>query len=809
MMKKLNPENSVQNEQFEASDDAVESSNEMGREDGDGKSPDTNEVADTDSLNKDSGSEIFKDETNDIRALDNDSTRDGTEPDKDNDQAEKENQSDLQEESEIGSESDHVVESESEAEPQEVTGAEDEEASVSETGQVVESESEADPQEVTGVEDEEEAVSETGQVVESESEAEPQEVTGTADEAETESDTEPEGDIEAESAESEYDSEIEGEEAVGDVAIVSKTEEDKYKDIELPPVDYSGFSKHELTDTLGLIVENRPVNEIRDDVERIRIFFYKKHKAEVEEQKSKFLEEGGKLEDFKAAHDPLEDKIKVYLDRYRAKRSDQSRVQEAEKVENLKRKYEIIERIKDLVNREEAFNKTFNEFRSLQNEWHSIGVVPQAALKDLWDNYHHNVELFYDYIKINKELRDLDLKKNLEAKITLCETAEELLMEPNAVNAFRELQELHNQWREIGPVPHESKNEVWERFREATSKINRRHHEYFETQKEEQRKNLEAKIAICEKVEEINLLDIKTFRDFEERSEEIVSLQKLWRTIGFAPKKHNNRIYQRFREACDSFFEKKRTFYSDNKEVQQENLQKKTELCIQAESYMESTDWKSVTDTLIRLQKEWKMVGPVPRKQSDKIWKRFRKACDHFFARKAEHFATVDTSYEDNLKAKNEIIEELEKFDEDMDVNNAFEKLKGIQRRWTEIGFVPFNVKEEINQRYRNALNRQFDRLKINDEDKNILKYKNKLESVRSNPKMARKIRNERDKFYTRIKQLENDITLWENNIGFFAKSKAAESMISEVEEKIENARKTIRILEEKVKMIDLTGLDE
>ena len=625
---------------------------------------------------------------------------------------------------------------------------------------------------------------------------------------EEEPEAEPEADIETEHEDSEGD-EIEGEEAVGDVTLIPQPEEDKYKDIDLPQVDYSNFSKNDLVETLGLIVENRPVNEIRDDVERIRIIFYKKHKAEAEEEKTRFIDEGGKIEDFRAAHDPMEDKLKDLLEKYRSKRSDQSKVQEAEKVENLKRKYEIIEKIKDLVNREESINKTFQEFRSLQNDWHSTGVVPQAALKDLWENYHHNVEIFYDYIKINKELRDLDLRKNQEAKISLCETAEELLLEPNAINAFRDLQALHNRWREIGPVPHEAKNDVWERFKEATSKINRRHHEYFESQKDDQRKNFEAKVAICEKVEEINLQDFKSFRDFEEKSEEIVKLQKLWRTVGFAPKKHNNRIYQRFREACDTFFEKKRTFYSDNKEVQLENLQKKTELCIQAESFMESTDWKSSTDTLIRLQKEWKLIGPVPRKQSDKIWKRFRKACDNFFERKSQYFATVDTSYEDNLKAKNAIIADLEKFDEDLNVKEAFEKLKDIQRRWAEIGFVPFNAKEEVNQKYRNALNRQFDRLKLDDEDKNILKYRNKLESIGSNPKIARKIRSEREKFYTRIKQLENDITLWENNIGFFAKSKAAESMISEVNEKIENAKKTIRILEEKVKMIDLTGLDE
>ena len=433
----------------------------------------------------------------------------------------------------------------------------------------------------------------------------------------------------------------------------------------------------------------------------------------------------------------------------------------------------------------------------------------RRALKDLWENYHHTVELFYDYIKINKELRDLDLKKNLEAKIHLCEKAEELLFEPNPVNAFRSLQEYHNRWREIGPVPPESKSEIWERFKEATSQINKRHHEYFEKQKEDQRKNLDAKIALCEEVEEINLLEINNFKDFEEKADKVVSLQKMWRTLGFAPKKQNNKIYQRFRDACDTFFEKKRGFYAENKGVQLNNLQLKVELCIQAEALQDSTDWKATSDALIKLQKDWKEIGPVPRKQSERTWKRFRKACDHFFNRKAEFLSKLDTSYEDNLKAKLAIIEELEKFEPGNDVQGAFDHLKNIQRSWTEIGFVPFNMKEEIANRYRNALNKEFDKLKIGDEDKSILKYKTKLDNLKSNPKASRKVHNERDKFYTKIKQLESDIVLWENNIGFFAKSAKADSMIREVEEKIENAKKLIKTLEEKVKMIDQSGLDD
>ena len=586
-------------------------------------------------------------------------------------------------------------------------------------------------------------------------------------------------------------------------------EPDEPDNIELPQVDYSGSSKHELVETLGLIIENRPTVEIRDDVERIKTLFYKKLKSEAEERKAKFLEGGGKIEEYRQWIDPDDARVKHLLEKYREKKTDYNKIQDGEKNDNLKKKYDIIDKIKDLVNREESINKTFHDFRALQNEWHSIGVVPQASLKDLWENYHHYVEIFYDYIKINKELRDLDLKKNFEAKVLLCEKAEELLLEPNPVNAFRLLQDFHNQWREIGPVPQESKNEIWERFKEATSQINKRHHEYFEKQKDDQRKNLDAKIALCEEIDAINLLEIKNFKEFDERADKVVEMQKMWRTIGFAPKKQNNRVYQRFRDACDAFFEKKRGFYADNKEIQLNNLQLKTELCIQAEGLQESTDWKSTSDALIKLQKEWKDIGPVPRKQSERCWKRFRKACDHFFNRKTEFFAALDTSYEDNLKAKLAIIDELEKFEPGADVQSAFERLKELQRKWTEIGFVPFNMKDEITNKYRAAINKEFDTLKIGDEDKSILKYKTKLDNLKANPKASRKVRNERDKFFTKIKQLESDIVLWENNIGFFAKSSNADTMIREVEDKIESAKKMIKTLEEKVRMIDQSGLDD
>ena len=582
-----------------------------------------------------------------------------------------------------------------------------------------------------------------------------------------------------------------------------------YDDITLPPVDYSGLSRKELVATLALIVENRPPAEIFEDVNRIKEFFYKRTKVEFNEKRLNFAKEGGNIEDYKPEPDELENRIKVILETYRSRKSDYNRIQESEKQENLRRKIEIIERIKDLVNREEAINKTFQEFRNLQNEWHSTGIVPQANLKDLWENYHHSVEMFYDYIKINRELRDLDLKKNMEAKIALCEKAEELLLEPNAVNAFKLLQDYHNQWREIGPVTHEGKNDIWERFREATSQVNKRHHEFFEKQKDEQKKNFDAKIALCEKAEEIANGEILTFADFREKSDAIIECQKLWRTLGFAPKKHNNKIYLRFRAACDKFFEKKRAFFAESKEVQVKNLQLKTELCMKAEALQENTDWKETSELLIRLQKEWKDIGPVPKKYSEKIWKRFRKACDTFFTHKSEFFAGRDSSYEDNLNAKLALLAELEAIDPGEDVRAGFEQLKDIQKRWTEIGYVPFNKKEEIAHKYKEALNKQFDKLKLDDKDKNILRFRSKVDNAKSNPRVARKVQNEREKFYSKIKQLESDIVLWENNIGFFAKSTNADKMISEVQEKIVDAKRNIKLLEEKVKLIDSSMSEE
>lgn len=587
--------------------------------------------------------------------------------------------------------------------------------------------------------------------------------------------------------------------------VEGETEKEDEEDITVKAVDYSTFSNEDLVSTLALLIEDRPIQEIRNDVENIKINFYKKHKIELEKKRKNFLEEGGELEDFKPEEDPLENQLKESLKKFRNAKATYNRELEKQKQVNLEEKYKIIDEIKDLINRKESINKTFQEFRELQAKWRTVGVVPQQNLKDLWETYHHHVEKFYDYIKINKELRDLDLKKNLETKIQLCEKAEELLFEPSIVQAFKVLQKYHEQWREIGPVPHEVKNEIWERFREATSKINKKHQSYYENLKAAQRKNLEAKTNLCEKVEGLNNTKLTTHKEWNEKSNEVVELQKAWRTIGYAPKKSNNEIYQRFRSVCDEFFRRKREFYAENKEMQNNNLQLKTELCIQAEGLQDSTEWKKTTEDFISLQKKWKEIGPVHRKMSDKIWKRFRAACDAFFQKKSGHYSNIDKEYEDNLKRKKDLIKEIEEFKPGKDTTEIFERLKEYQRRWTDIGFVPFSEKENILQEYRLAINKKFDNLNIDESQKILLKYRNKLENIQDNPKALVKLKHDREKFINKMKQLENDIVLWENNIGFFAKSKNADSLIREVNEKIENARKAIKLLEEKMKLIDQT----
>ncbi|WP_297092008.1 DUF349 domain-containing protein [uncultured Draconibacterium sp.] len=583
-----------------------------------------------------------------------------------------------------------------------------------------------------------------------------------------------------------------------------KEDSKEEKKVEREQVDYSNFSQIELVNALRDLLEGDSEFDIREDVEAIKAVFYKNLNENLEEARKKFVEAGGAEEDFKAEEDPYEPDIKDLLKKYRYIRIEHNKKLEVEKEENLEKKYEVIEKIKGLINNEESINKTFNEFRDLQREWREIGLVPQSKMKDLWDTYHFHVENFYDYIKINRELRDLDLKKNLEAKIKLCERAEELLLEESSIlKAFNTLQKYHEQWREIGPVPREQKDDIWERFKTATTKINKKHQEFFENRKVEQKKNLEAKTALCEKVEEIVQQEIGNHKEWDEKSKELIELQKVWRTIGFAPRKDNNKIYERFRTACDSFFNAKRAFYAKNKENQQNNLQLKTDLCVQAESLKDSTDWKKTTQDFINIQKKWKEIGPVPRKHSDVLWKRFRAACDYFFDKKSDHFSDADKEQIDNLKLKEDLIEEVKNFKPVEETDKNLDSLKAFQRRWSEIGHVPFKKKDDIKVAFRDAINKLFDDLKIDDEKRNLLKFRNKMSSFSESSRGQNKMRMERDKYMNKMKQLENDLILLDNNIGFFAKSKNAESLIEDVKKKIEITKQKIEHLKEKIRVID------
>ena len=562
--------------------------------------------------------------------------------------------------------------------------------------------------------------------------------------------------------------------------------------------DLAGKSKEELLAIFAKMLEERPVQSLRRDVEALKIAFYKLRRAESDAARRAFGEAGGAEGDFVSEPDPAELRFKDLFREYRRLRDEFVAGLEAAKEENLKIKLQIIEELKELASSDEMLNQTFNKFRELQHRWKETGVVPQQNVKDLWETYNLHVENFYNFIKINKELRDLDLKKNYEQKLALCEQAEALVLEPSIVEAFHKLQKLHDEWREIGPVANEYKEVLWNRFKEASSRINKQHQEFFENIKQEQLRNLELKSELCVKAEELAQQPLTSRKEWNKASEKLFEIQKVWKTIGFAPKKDNNAIYERFRNACDKFFEAKRTYYAGLKGEMEHNLQLKTELCEAAEALRDSEEWKKTTDELIALQAKWKQTGAVSRRYSDQIWKRFRAACDAFFERKSRHFAAVDDQYGENLRRKEALLEEMAAADI---LAGGFEMIRDFQRRWGEIGFVPIKQKEAIQKRYKEVVDKMFDTLRSSERDRSMDRFKEKVSSLKATG--DRRLRTERDRLYNKVRQLEQDIALLENNIGFFSKSKNAEAMIAEVRAKIERAKQEMQAAIEKVKLID------
>mgnify|MGYP002333535781 FL=1 len=567
---------------------------------------------------------------------------------------------------------------------------------------------------------------------------------------------------------------------------------------------FAGKSKEELVGLFARMLEEQPVQSIRRDVEALKIAFYRLRRAEVEAARRRFVEEGGAEEEFTPAVDGVETQFKELFREYRRRRDEFIANLEAEKERNLKIKLEIIEELKELVNSDETLNHTFTKFRELQQRWKETGIVPQQQVKDLWETYNLHVENFYNFIKINKELRDLDLKKNYEQTVALCEQAEALLLEPSVVEAFHKLQKLHDEWRETGPVANEYKEALWERFKAASSRINKQHQEHFEALKAEQVKNLGLKTELCVATEELAAQPLTTRKEWNRASDRLLEIQKTWKTIGFAPKKDNNRIYERFRTACDRFFEAKRQFYAGVKAEMEHNLQLKLELCEAAESLSGSEEWKKATDELIALQARWKQVGAVARRHSDAVWKRFRAACDKFFERKSAHFASVDGEHEENLHRKLALLDEMEAADVKA---GGYEVIRDFQRRWGEIGFVPIKQKDAVQKRYKAAVDALFSVLRGSERDRSMDRFREKVSTLKASG--DRRLRSERERLYNKVRQLEQEIALLENNIGFFAKSKNAEALVADVRAKIDRARGEMAAAIEKVKLIDRQAQEE
>jgi hypothetical protein len=578
---------------------------------------------------------------------------------------------------------------------------------------------------------------------------------------------------------------------------------ESHENTEEERVNFSLLSKEDMVKLLKEKLDNPGRGNIRKDVEEIKQAFYEKVNSQLEEKKKHFLEEGGNLEDFKPAEDPAEQEMKDLLHKYRGLKAEFARQLEKSKQENLLKKQEILEQFRELMEGQENFELTFRKFKELQKQWFAAGVVPPQHLKNLWDSYNYFVDKFNDYVRINRELRALDLKKNLELKEKLCERTEALDKEPNIVQAFRALQKHHTQWREIGPVPREQRDEIWERFKQATSVINRKHQEYHSRLKESLQENLERKTELCTKVEQIAARIYDTHGAWVENTNQVLEIQKTWKTIGYAPKKDNNAIYARFRKACDVFFSNKAAYYATAYEEQKDNLKLKVEITEQAESLSGSEDWKETTTKLIRLQKQWKEIGPVPRRDSDKLWKRFRAACDTFFNRKSRYFENIDSTFEDNLKAKEALIKEMENFRPPEARKDSLKALEDFQDRFSAIGYVPSGKKDWIKEEFRMALDKLLELIGLNESERSIYRFNNRVKSMSNAPRAEMKLNFERDKLANRLQQLRNDIGVWENNIGFFKQSAEAEDTIQGFHEKIEAARERIRVLEEKIRILD------
>ena len=541
----------------------------------------------------------------------------------------------------------------------------------------------------------------------------------------------------------------------------------------------------------------------RNEVEALKQAYYKIHRSEVDELKKAFLTAGGEEKDFVAPEDETESKIKELLNVYKEKRAAILAEEERVKAANYALKLQLIDQLKALIESQEDFNKLYNDFKDIQQRWKEVKAVPQEHVSELWKNYQIYSEKFYDIIKINNQFRDYDFKKNLEMKTALCETVEKLQTEPDVISAFHQLQKLHQQWREIGPVAKELREDLWSRFKAASTIINKRHQEHFEGLKAKEQENLEAKTAICEQIENIDFPALKSFKDWEEKNKEVIALQDKWKTIGFAPKKSNVKIFERFRAACDVYFNRKSEFYKNIKDEMEKNLALKKALCEKAEALKDSTDWKSTTEKMIALQKEWKTIGSVARKHSDAVWKRFISACDYFFEQKNKNASSQKSVEQTNLAAKKALIEKINTIDE-ADHDEALAALKGYMTEWNTIGHVPFKEKDKIYKEYHEAVDKQFDRLKVDQNDRKMQTFRNSLSDMSNGERGKGKLYGEREKLMRMYERMKNELQTYENNIGFLSiSSKGGGGLLKEMERKIDKLKDEMALIIKKIDAID------
>ena len=539
----------------------------------------------------------------------------------------------------------------------------------------------------------------------------------------------------------------------------------------------------------------------RTELNLLKQLFYKFHNAEVQEAFKAFVEAGGEAEKFMPEIDPAEPVFREAMQTIRDRRAAIQETLEKQKQDNLKRKLEILERIQQLASTPEEANKNFDEFKALQTEWKEIKAVPAEKATELWKNYQLYIEQYYDLLKLGHELRDYDFKKNLETKMRLIQQAEALAENPDILQAFNQLQALHQEWKETGPVAKEIREDVWAKFKEASTVINKKHQAYFDALKAREEENLTKKTALCEQLEAFSTEGLKTFADWDAITQKIKELQAEWKTIGFAPQKMNTAIFERFRQGCDAFFEKKNAFFKDLKDELNSNLAKKKELVEKAESLMESTEWRSTGDILINLQKQWKEIGTVPRKYSEDLWKRFTAACDHFF--EARQVATADVRNEEkaNKEQKLGIIEQLKELAETQG-ENVIAQVKELQQKWSEVGHVPFRDKETLYKEYRGLCDKIYDAYGVSQAKRRLNNFRKNLAEKVENA--GGSLENERQKMQRAYERMLAEIKTYENNIGFLnAGSKKGNSLVEAMNKKVEKLRDELNLLAQKIRAVD------